>query len=321
MSGSSTDGAVPSAEEIVRISNVSFRYATAAALNGIDFSVTNGHLFAVLGPNGGGKSTLFRILCTLLPPQTGTVRIGGLDVMEAPRQVRRLIGVVFQSNSLDPHLSAEENLRHQGHLFGLAGSALKEHAALLLERFGLKERRNELVRTLSGGLRRRVELAKSLLHRPRLLILDEPTAGLDPSVRREFWRYLEELRKEEGITVLFTTHLLEETEQCDALVVLSAGRVVAAGSPDTLKGTIQGDVVIVRTPDPERLKASLAGRFSCEMRIVDSSLRMALPRGHELVRELMESYPDQIESVTVGKPTLEDVLVSKGQFSAATAEN
>jgi len=293
----------------IQISNVSFRYGTRIAVNEVSLEVTDGQLFAVLGPNGGGKTTLFRMLCTLLLPQEGTVRISGLDSRESAQQIRRLIGVVFQSNSLDPHLSGEENLWHQGHLFGMRGEELKAHVGRLLGRFGLEGRRRDLVRTLSGGLRRRVELAKSLLHRPRILILDEPTAGLDPRVRQEFWEHVQELRRDEGITVVFTSHLMDETERCDELIALNAGQVVARGSPAVLKQRIQGDVVIVKTGDAERLGKSIGERFNYQFGIVNGTLRMELPRGHEFVQELMETYPDQIESVTVGRPTLEDVFV------------
>lgn len=306
----------------IQLSNVTFRYGKRVAVSEVSLEVADGQLFAVLGPNGGGKTTLFRILCTLLLPEEGTVRVSGLDVEKNAQQIRRLIGVVFQSNSLDPHLSAEENLVNQGHLFGMRGGELKAQTKQLLDRFGLDGRKRDLIRTLSGGLRRRVELAKSLLHRPRILILDEPTAGLDPKVRHEFWQYVQELRQDQGITVVFTSHLMEEAERCDELVALNAGRIVARGSPAVLKQRIQGDVVIVKTPDAEQLGKSIGERFNSPYRIVNDTLRMELPRGHEFVQELMEAYPDQIESVTIGRPTLEDAFVHEtGQMFSDSPDN
>ena len=233
----------------------------------------------------------------------------GVDVKRDPHEVRRLIGVVFQSNSLDLELTSQENLLHQGRLYGLRGPELKERVAHLMVRFGLEQRSKDRVRTLSGGLRRRVALAKGLLHRPQILMLDEPTQGLDPGARLDFWRYLRTLRDEEGITILFTTHLMEETEQCDHLVILSKGEVLASGSPEALKEKVGGDVIVIRTPDPEGLGDSIRKRFSCETKVVDGTVRVENHRGYELAAKLMESYSDQIEALTVGKPTLEDVFV------------
>ena len=294
---------------MVQVANVSFRYGKHQALKDVALSVERKQIFGLLGPNGGGKTTLFRILCTLLVPQQGEARVMGVDVKRDPHKVRRLIGVVFQSNSLDLELTSQENLLHQGRLYGLRGPELKERVAHLMVRFGLEQRSKDRVRTLSGGLRRRVALAKGLLHRPQILMLDEPTQGLDPGARLEFWRYLRTLRDEEGITILFTTHLMEETEQCDHLVILSKGEVVASGSPEALKEKVGGDVIVIRTPDPEGLGDSIRKRFSCETKVVDGTVRVENHRGYELAAKLMESYSDQIEALTVGKPTLEDVFV------------
>ena len=296
-------------EPVVLLANVSFRYGQHEALQNVTFSVERNQIFGLLGPNGGGKTTLFRTLCTLLVPHRGEAKVAGIDVKENPREVRRLIGVVFQSNSLDLELTSQENLFHQGHLYGLRGRELKRRVGNLLSRFGLENRSRDRVRTLSGGLCRRLELAKGLLHRPEVLMLDEPTSGLDPGARRDFWKYLRILRAEEEITILFTTHLMEEAEQCDHLVILSQGRVVASGSPVALKEKIGGDVIVIHAPDPECLRDLIKERFSCEPRVVDGTVRLERPRGYELAAKLMESYPQQIEAITVGKPTLEDVFV------------
>jgi len=297
------------ADTVVQVANVSFRYGQHEALKDVTLSVEKNQIFGLLGPNGGGKTTLFRILCTLLVPQQGEARVVGVDVKTDPHEVRRLIGVVFQSNSLDLELTSYENLLHQGHLYGLRGPELKERVEHLMVRFGLDQRSKDRVRTLSGGLRRRVELAKGLLHRPQILMLDEPTVGLDPGARLDFWRYLRILRDEEGITILFTTHLMEETEQCDHLVILSKGEVVASGSPQALKEKVGGDVIVIRTSDPESIGDLIRKQFSCEAMVVDGTVRVERHRGYELAAKLMESYSDQIEAITVGKPTLEDVFV------------
>ncbi len=294
---------------VVETSNVSFRYGQQEALQNVSFSVERNQIFGLLGPNGGGKTTLFRILCTLLVPDQGTAKVAGVDVKDNPHEVRRLIGVVFQSNSLDLELTSEENLFHQGRLYGLRGGELKRRVEALMGRFGLESRKRDLVRTLSGGLRRRLELVKGLLHSPQILILDEPTSGLDPGARLDFWQHLKTLRAEEGITILFTTHLMEEAARCDHLVILSGGQVVAYGTPAALKEKIGGDVIVIQTPDPESLRGLIGEQFGCEPRVVDGTLRLERPRGYELAAKIMESYPQQIEAVSVGKPTLEDVFV------------
>lgn len=301
----------PMNQTVVEITDLGFRYGGQQALRNVSFVVQKGQIFGLLGPNGGGKTTLFRILCTLLVPQQGQARVAGVDVKEDPHGVRRMIGVVFQSNSLDPQLTSEENLWCQGRLYGMRGSELRERIEYLTDRFSLGSRRKDLVGTLSGGLRRRVELAKGLLHSPQILILDEPTAGLDPGARRDFWEYLRKLRDEDGITLLFTTHLMEETEQCDHLVILSEGQVVADGSPMALKEEIGGDVIVVETPDPERLCDLIRERFPGEPGVVNGTVRLELPQGHKVAARLMESYSDQIEAIRVSKPTLEDVFFHK----------
>lgn len=301
----------PMNQTVVEITDLGFRYGRQQALLNVSFVVQKGQIFGLLGPNGGGKTTLFRILCTLLVPQQGQARVAGVDVKEDPHRVRRMIGVVFQSNSLDPQLTSEENLWCQGRLYRLRGRELKERIEYLTDRFSLGSRRRDLVGTLSGGLRRRVELAKGLLHGPQILILDEPTVGLDPGARRDFWKYLTKLRDEDGVTLLFTTHLMEETEQCDHLVILSEGQVVADGSPMALKEEIGGDVIVVETPDPERFCDLIRERFPGEPGVVNGMVRLELPQGHKVAAELMESYSDRIEAVRVSKPTLEDVFIHK----------
>ena len=296
-------------EAFVDVRNLTFRYGDRKALDGISFSLGQRRILGLLGPNGSGKTTLFRILCTLLQPQGGQVRLAGLDPVTDPAGVRRRMGVVFQTNSLDQELTVAENLVCQGRLHGLRGARLKTRIDELLERFDLGGRRNSRVRTLSGGMRRRTELAKGLLHRPRILLLDEPTAGLDPHIRQEFWEHLTDLRDSAGITILFTTHLMEEAEVCDRLVILDQGRVVTEGSPVELKDRIGGDVIVVHSRDPNGLKTRIQARFPGPASVVNGAVRMEQRRGHELIRDLVEEFSGEIQAVSLGKPTLEDVFI------------
>jgi len=293
----------------VEIENLSYHYGQRAALAGVSFSVSPGEIFGLLGPNGGGKTTLFHILSTLLLPATGTARIFGIDVAQDPLAVRKRIGVVFQSQSLDRRLTVRENLLHQGHLYGLRGAVLAERMARVLDRLGLSSRSNDVVATLSGGLQRRVELAKGLLHQPDLLLLDEPSTGIDPRARLDFWRYLQALRSEEGVTVLLTTHLLEEADKCDRLAILDEGSLVGEGAPRVLKSQIGGDVVVLSTPDTAKLLSRLQGDFDIAATVVNSDVRFEHHEGSKLVPRLMETLPEQIDSVTVSHPSLEDVFI------------
>jgi ABC-2 type transport system ATP-binding protein len=285
------------------------RYGDREALAGVSFSVGRGELFGLLGPNGGGKSTLFKILTTLIVADKGTARILGHDVAREPDAVRRRIGVVFQHPSVDAMLTVEENLLHHGHLYGLHGSGLRQRIDALLARFGLDGRRRDRVGTLSGGLARRVELAKGLLSSPEVLLLDEPSTGLDPGARRDLLATLAELRDADGVTVVLATHHLEEAERCDRVCVVDRGRVVALDTPDVLKSRVGGDVVVVQAADPAALKAQIRARFGIDAALVDGTLRVEHPRGHELVRDLVEAFPRDVRAVSFGRPTLEDVFV------------
>lgn len=293
----------------VEVEGLRHLYGAREALAGVTFRVFRGEIFGFLGPNGGGKTTLFKVLSTLMPATGGTARVLGRDLRGDLRAVRRSLGIAFQRPSLDPKLTVAENLRHHGHLYGLMGAALRRRAQAVLARLGLADRAADLVETLSGGLQRRAELAKGLLHRPELLLLDEPTTGLDPGARRNFMTYLHELRAQDGVTVLLTTHFFEEAERCDRIGILHRGRLVATGAPEELKGRIGGDVVEVRAKDPEGLRKNIRDRFGGEPVLVDGTLRLERPRGHEFARELVEAFPGEVQGVTFGKPTLEDVFV------------
>ena len=295
----------------VEVRDLSRYYGQRKALDGVSFDVREREIFGLLGPNGGGKTTLMRILSTLLRPDSGSAAIFGSDVAKEPQRVRRRIGVVFQSQNVDGKLTPSENLRHQGHLYGLRGRVLHERIQHLLARFGLAERQRDLVETLSGGLRRRLELAKGLLHRPGLLLLDEPTTGLDPGARRDLWDYLSLLREKDNITIVLSTHLLDEAERCDRLAILHQGHVVAVGTADSLKQEIGAEVVVMEARDPGSLREQLRRSFSVEASILGGKVRFEHPRGHELIPQLVEAFPGEIQSVMVSKPTLEDVFLHR----------
>ena len=305
-------------DPIVQVTNLRHAYGDRVALDGVTLSVAAGEIFALLGPNGSGKTTLFRILSTLLPPPPGRVTIAGHDPAAERDAVRRQIGVVFQSPGLDKQLTAAENLTHQGHLYGLRGAALSKRVADALAAVGLSDRAAERADRLSGGMRRRVEIAKGLLHDPRLLLMDEPSTGLDPAARLDLWSHLRRLCAERGVTILLTTHILEEAEGASTVAVLDRGRLLACDAPAALKDAIGGDVISVTSPRPEALRSLLRERLGAEADLVDGTLRLERGRGHEFVPQLIEAAPGLVDSVSVGKPTLQDVFIRlTGQRFAA----
>lgn len=297
---------------IIAAENLVHRYGARVALSGVSFEVREREIFGVLGPNGGGKSTLFHILSTMLAPVGGRALVAGFDIEGQPAEVRRRIGVVFQSQSLDKKLTVLENLCGQGHLFGMRGRPLIARINEVLERLGLADRRNDLTGALSGGLRRRVEIAKALLHRPEVLLMDEPATGLDPGARLELWRYVEELRDTQGITVLLTTHILSEADRCDRLLLLHQGKVVAEGTPAELKARIGGDVVVLDVAEPARMLDQIEQRFGVRGAAGENgSLRVEIGNGHRFIAEVVEAFPGAVQSVALHKPTLEDVFLDE----------
>ena len=294
---------------MIGVYDLTHRYGDRVALSDVSFEVKKGEIFGLLGPNGGGKSSLFRILSTMMTPTEGRAEIAGFDVARHPAAVRRTVGVVFQTQSLDKALTVEENLRAQGHLHGLSGATLRGRMESALERLGLNERRKDLVETLSGGLRRRVEIAKALLHKPQVLLMDEASTGLDPAARRELSNHIESLRTHEGVTILLTTHILGEADRCDRLVLLHEGKTVAEGSPAELRSRIGGDVVVLDTHDAESLAAGIRQRVDATVNARDGQVRVEIANGHRFIAEVVEAFPGAVDSVGLHKPSLEDVFV------------
>jgi ABC-2 type transport system ATP-binding protein len=294
---------------ILTVTNLSYCYGDRKALDDVSLSIQPAEIFGFLGPNGSGKTTLFRILSTLMPVPAGQVSMLEMDIATNRDGVRRAIGVVFQSPSLDKELTAEENLRHHGHLYGLRGADLESRINAMLARFDLADRRGEYISKFSGGMRRRVELAKGLLTQPRILLMDEPSTGLDPAARIEMWRLLQEARERDGVTVLVTTHLMDEADRCDRLAIMDKGKIVACDTPAQLKERIGGDVITLGGHDLPTLRDTISRRFSLVPEEIEGRLRIERPRAHEFIPELVEAAPGLISSVSIGKPTLEDVFI------------
>ncbi len=302
------------ADAPIVLDGLTHSYGDRLALDHLSFEVRAGEIFGLLGPNGSGKTTLFRILSTLMTPTGGHAAIQGFDVARDPNKVRQQIGIVFQARSVDLKLTVAENLKHQGHLYGLSGAHLKRRIDEVLGRIGLLDRKSDFVETLSGGMQRRVELAKGLIHSPAILLLDEPSTGLDPGARRDLWQYLATLRDEEGVAVLVTTHLMEEAEHCDRLAILNEGKLVALGSPIELKSQIGGDVVLFETHDSDAaqtLSLRLSQRFAAEATVLGNAVRLEHNQGHRFVASVVEAFPGMIEAVSVSKPSLEDVFIHR----------
>jgi len=296
----------PTKQPAVRTENLTRRFGDRVAIRDVTFEAREGEILALLGPNGGGKTTLFRILATMLRPTSGEASVMGRSVTGDPAGVRRGIGVVFQRPALDDKLTVDENLRHHGRLYGLGGRTLRRRCAAALEALRIADRARDRVETLSGGLARRVELAKILVHRPRVLLLDEPSSGLDPNARRDLFAHLDAMR-DEGATVLLTTHFMEEAERCDRVGVLDRGSLVALDAPQRLKEQVGDAVVVVRGPDPDILYDRLRERVGGSPVLVDGTVRFT--DGRPGLDSLVSEFPGEITSVTWGHPTLDDAFV------------
>ncbi len=299
-------------EYAIAIEDLSFSYGEQNALKNFSCNIEKGEIFALLGPNGGGKTTLFKILSTLLPIQKGNAKILDLELTKNPKEIRKFIGVVFQNPSIDLKLTVKENMIHYGRLFNITGKTLLKRIEQNLEHFNLIDRQKELAENLSGGLRRRLELSKTLITKPKILLLDEPSTGLDPAVRIDFSMELKRLQREENTTIVFTTHHMDEAERCDRVGIIHQGQLIAKGKPLELKKEIGKDMVIkIETNHPEKLKKNILNKFRLDATISNQCLIINTSKNDHSIHELYESFSDQIHSINISQPSLEDVFVQK----------
>jgi ABC-2 type transport system ATP-binding protein len=294
---------------IIAIDDLWKRYGDVEAVKGISFNVQPGEVFGFLGPNGAGKTTTIRILATLLRPTSGRAMLAGHDVVREPTAVRRSIGIVFQDPSLDTRLSAELNLRFHAMLYGMPADRIPRRIDDVLAMVELADRKHALVMTFSGGMKRRLEIARGLLHAPRVLFLDEPTVGLDLQTRHRIWDYVLDLRRREGVTVFMTTHYIEESERCDRIAIIDHGRIVALDTPEALKQRVGGDVITIRSPDAGTLARQIKLQFGGDPRAADGMVVVERPGGAEFVPQVVSAFPGLVASVSVQRPTLDDVFL------------
>lgn len=303
---STVDGAAPA----VVVEGLSKRFGDLEAVKGIGFEVLPGEVFGFLGPNGAGKTTTISMLCTLVRPSGGNAKVAGCDIVADRDEVRRNIGLVFQDPTLDGYLTAEQNLRFHGELYGLAKEAMNERIAQVLAMVDLADRKDSKVETFSGGMRRRLEIARGLLHSPRVLFLDEPTVGLDPQTRAAIWGYINQLRDTEDITIFLTTHYMEEAEYCDRIAIIDHGEIVVLDTPENLKGSVGKDRVQIVTGDDEAAIAALSERFGIEAGMHEGAVTFAVTSGEEFVPRLFDELGVAIRSVHVARPSLDDVFLN-----------
>jgi len=295
----------------ISVKSVSHQYKLVVALDKLTFDVEAGQIFGILGPNGSGKSTLFRLVSTLTQVQSGAIEVLGWDTRSSTAEVRQQIGIVFQSPSLDRKLTVLENISCQAALYGLQGSFRDQRIAELVSMLGLEEKLNVRCEKLSGGQKRRVELAKGLLHRPKVLLLDEPSTGLDPAARLDLWQALTQLRDAHGTSIILTTHLLEEADKCDRIAILNAGAVVACDRPDNLRKETGEIVVCITTSNPQMVSTILKEQFKLSSIIFDQQVRITAPEALTSLSDLIEATKSMATSVQVGRPSREDVFIAK----------
>ena len=293
----------------IEIDGLSKKFGKLVAVDQISFQVPKGEVFGFLGPNGAGKTTTINILCTLLRPSSGRASVNGYDVVKQPRQVQRSIGLVFQDPTLDEYLTAEQNLRFHAYAYRVSRDMREKRIAELLELVELSERRKSKVSTYSGGMKRRLELARGLLHHPQIVFLDEPTLGLDPQTRRHIWEYVLALRQEEELTIFLTTHYMDEAEHCDRIAIIDQGQIVALDTPDKLKDSLGGDVVTLEAEDSEGAVSELRDKYNLSPEISDGMITFSVPNGDTFLPDFVRSFDNRLVSVSVRRPTLDDVFL------------
>jgi ABC-2 type transport system ATP-binding protein len=315
------DAVLTSTDQAVSAQGLRKRYDEIEAVAGVDFEVARGETFGFLGPNGAGKSTTIKMLCTLVEPSSGTALVAGRDVVRERLEVRRHIGLVFQDTTVDAYLTGEENLRFHAQLYGVPRAATGPRIDDVLGVVGLAERRHDLVRTYSGGMRRRLEIARGLLHAPEVLFLDEPTIGLDPQTRAGIWQYVADLKRREEITIFLTTHYMDEAEQCDRIAIMDAGRLLVVDTPEALKAGVGADRVRIATDDDAAAIAALRERFDVEATMSEGEITFHVAGGERFVPRLFAELGVAIRSVSVARPSLDDVFMSWTGRSIRDAES
>ena len=297
-------------EPAVQVTSLVKRYGEVEAVRGISFEVQPGETFGFLGPNGAGKSTTIKILCTLASPTSGSARVAGHDVVRQRDMVRRNIGLVFQDPTLDSYLTGEQNLRFHADLYGVPRSQLDARMKLVLDMVNLWDRRKSEVATYSGGMKRRLEIARGLLHAPRVLFLDEPTVGLDPQTRTSIWAYINDLKQREDITIFLTTHYMDEAENCDRIAIIDNGQIVAVDTPENLKASIGRDRVQIAVADDAGAIKELRDRFGLDAAVHEGLVTFSVASGEQFVPRLFAELTVGIRSVSVARPSLDDVFMS-----------
>ena len=298
------------ATQAISVENLVKRYGEFEAVKGVSFTVGQGEVFGFLGPNGAGKSTTIGMLCTLTKPTSGHAEVAGHDIVSERDDVRRNIGLVFQDPTLDSYLTAMQNLKLHAELYGVESKLVVPRAKQVLQMVGLWERRDGTVNTFSGGMRRRLEIARGLMHSPRVLFLDEPTIGLDPQTRRSIWTYIRQLQQQEQITIFMTTHYMDEAEWCDRIAIMDAGRIVALDAPEALKAGVGTDRVTIQTADNDAAITALAQEFNLEAKIVEGAVTFGVEAGEQFIPRLFSEFSLPITGVSVSRPTLDDVFMS-----------
>ncbi|HKF75084.1 MAG TPA: ATP-binding cassette domain-containing protein [Candidatus Dormibacteraeota bacterium] len=296
---------------MIEVRGLTRSFGRIEAVREVTFAVGEGEVFGFLGPNGAGKTTTINMLCTLLRPTSGSARVNGYDVVRERGDVRRSIGLVFQQSTLDEYLSAEQNLRFHAYAYGIPAAVCEERARHLLTMVELWDRRKGSVRKFSGGMKRRLEIARGLLHHPRVLFLDEPTLGLDPQTRRRIWDYLNDLRRREQLTIFLTTHYMDEAENCERIAIIDHGSIVALDTPDGLKNSVGGDVVTFATADSAAAATEVRKRYGVEPVVQDGAVRFHVAAGETFLPDFVRTFPQRLLSVGLRRPTLDDVFLAK----------
>ncbi|MFC1932740.1 ATP-binding cassette domain-containing protein [Chloroflexota bacterium] len=294
---------------IIEANNLVKKFGDLEAVKGVSFTVNEGEIFGLLGPNGAGKTTTINMLCTLLKLNAGQATVNGFDVTKDRGRVRKSIGLVFQEPTLDDYLTAEQNLRFHAYAYGIPKDILEPRLKQLLEMVELWDRRKGKINTYSGGMKRRLEIARGLLHHPRVLFLDEPTLGLDPQTRRRIWDHIHDLKKRENLAIFMTTHYMDEAENCDRIAIIDYGQIVALDTPDNLKDAFGGDVISIKTENNEEAVRLLEGQYKLKPSLEDETVSFIVLQGEEFLPGFVTSFPLQLLSIGLRRPTLEDVFL------------